>query len=138
MVRLLVGMGYGGSLADAGQRIGRAGDGGIDGIIKEDRLGLDVVCIQAKRWEGKVGRPVVQGFVGSMEMYRARKGVLLTTSSFSADAEEYVNRIESKKVVLIDGETLADLMIDFDIGVSISETYVVKKIDFDFFNEEGE
>lgn len=138
VVRLLVGMGYGGSLADAGQRIGRAGDGGIDGIIKEDRLGLDVVCIQAKRWEGKVGRPVVQGFVGSMEMYRARKGVLLTTSSFSADAEEYVNRIESKKVVLIDGETLADLMIDFDIGVSVSETYLVKKLDFDFFNEEGE
>ena len=113
-------MGYGGSLIDAGQRIGRTGDGGVDGIIKEDRLGLDVVCIQAKRWGDTVGRPVVQAFVGSMEMYRARKGVLLTTSSFSADAEDYVNRIESKKVVLIDGETLSDLMIDYNIGVSVA------------------
>ena len=138
VVRLLVAMGYGGSLIDAGQRIGRSGDGGVDGIIKEDRLGLDVVCIQAKRWEGTVGRPVVQAFVGSMEMYRARKGVLLTTSSFSADAEDYVNRIESKKVVLIDGETLSDLMIDYNIGVSVAETYLVKKVDLDFFNEEGE
>jgi restriction system protein len=138
VVRLLVAMGYGGSLADAGQRIGKAGDGGIDGIIKEDRLGLDVVCIQAKRWEGTVGRPVVQAFVGSMEMYRARKGVLLTTSGFSSDALEYVNRIESKRVVLIDGETLSDLMIDYSIGVSVAETYLVKKVDLDFFNEEGE
>ena len=131
-------MGYGGSLIDAGQRIGRSGDGGVDGIIKEDRLGLDVVCIQAKRWESTVGRPVVQAFVGSMEMYRARKGVLLTTSLFSADAQDYVNRIESKKVVLIDGETLPDLMIDYNIGVSVAETYLVKKVDLDFFNEEGE
>ena len=138
VVRLLVAMGYGGSLIDAGQRIGRSGDGGVDGIIKEDRLGLDVVCIQAKRWESTVGRPVVQAFVGSMEMYRARKGVLLTTSSFSTDAEDYVNRIESKKVVLIDGETLSDLMIDYNIGVSVAETYLVKKVDLDFFNEEGE
>ncbi len=138
VIRLLVAMGYGGSLTDAGQRIGRSGDGGVDGIIKEDRLGLDVVCIQAKRWENTVGRPVVQAFVGSMEMYRARKGVLLTTSSFSADAQDYVNRIESKKVVLIDGETLSDLMIDYNIGVSVAETYLVKKVDFDFFNEEGE
>ena len=138
VVRLLVAMGYGGSLADAGQRIGKSGDGGIDGIIKEDRLGLDVVCIQAKRWESTVGRPVVQAFVGSMEMYRARKGVLLTTSGFSSDALDYVNRIESKKVVLIDGETLSDLLIDYNIGVSVAETYLVKKVDLDFFNEEGE
>jgi restriction system protein len=138
VVRLLVAMGYGGSLADAGQRIGKSGDGGIDGIIKEDRLGLDVVCIQAKRWESTVGRPAVQAFVGSMEMYHARKGVLLTTSNFSSDALDYVNRIESKKVVLIDGETLSDLMIDYNIGVSVAETYLVKKVDLDFFNEEGE
>lgn len=138
VVRLLVAMGYGGSLTDAGQRIGRSGDGGVDGIIKEDRLGLDVVCIQAKRWESTVGRPVVQAFVGSMEMYRARKGVLLTTSTFSADAQDYINRIESKKVVLIDGATLSDLMIDYNIGVSVAETYLVKRVDLDFFNEEGE
>ncbi len=138
VVRLLVAMGYGGSLTDAGQRIGRSGDGGVDGIIKEDRLGLDVVCIQAKRWESTVGRPVVQSFVGSMEIYRARKGVLLTTATFSADALDYVNRIESKKVVLIDGATLSDLMIDYNIGVSVAETYLVKRVDLDFFNEEGE
>ncbi len=138
VVRLLVAMGYGGSLTDAGPRIGRSGDGGVDGIIKEDRLGLDIVCIQAKRWESTVGRPVVQAFVGSMEMYRARKGVLLTTATFSADALDYVNRIESKKVVLIDGATLSDLMIDYNIGVSVAETYLVKRVDLDFFNEEGE
>ncbi len=138
VVRLLVAMGYGGSLADAGQRVGRSGDGGIDGIIKEDRLGLDVVCIQAKRWESNVGRPQVQAFVGSMEMYRARKGVLLTTSSFSGDAREFVKLVESKKVVLIDGEMLADLMIDYGVGVAVAESYVVKKVDLDFFDEEGE
>lgn len=138
VVKFLVAMGYGGSLADAGQRIGRAGDGGIDGIIKEDRLGLDVVCIQAKRWESTVGRPVVQGFVGSMDYVRARKGVLLTTSSFSSDALDYVHRIEGKKVVLIDGETLADLMIDTNVGVSVADTYLVKRVDFDFFNEDDD
>ena len=138
VVKLLVAMGYGGSLADAGQRIGRVSDGGVDGIIKEDRLGLDVVCIQAKRWEGTVGRPVVQGFVGSMDYYRARKGVLLTTSSFTAEAQEYVSRIEAKKVVLIDGEMLADLMIDYDIGVAVAEKYQIKKVDYDFFNEGGD
>lgn len=138
VVKLLVAMGYGGSLADAGQRLGKSGDGGIDGIIKEDRLGLDVICIQAKRWEGTVGRPVVQAFVGSMEMYRARKGVLLTTSAFSPEAGEYVNRIESKKVVLIDGETLAELMIDHNVGVAVADTYLVKKVDYDFFNEEAD
>jgi hypothetical protein len=92
-------MGYGGSLADAGQSIGRTGDGGIDGIIKEDKLGLDVVCIQAKRWENTVGRPVVQNFADSMEGYLARKGVLITTARFSKDAFEYVKQIE-RKIVL--------------------------------------
>ncbi len=136
VVKLLVAMGYGGSLADAGKRIGGTGDGGIDGIINEDRLGLDVVCIQAKRWEATVGRPVVQGFVGSMDYHRARKGVLVTTSSFSGEARDYVTRIEGKKVVLIDGETLADLMIDYNVGVSVADTYLVKRVDFDFFNED--
>ncbi len=136
MVELLVAMGYGGSLVDAGQAIGRTGDGGIDGIIKEDKLGLDVVCIQAKRWKDTVGRPDVQKFAGSMEGFRARKGVLLTTSAFSKEAEEYVNRIE-RKIVLIAGRRLAQLMIDHDIGVATARAYVVKKVDLDYFEEEG-
>ena len=135
VVQLLVAMGYGGSLADAGQAIGRSGDAGIDGIIKEDRLGLDVVCIQAKRWSSTVGRPEVQAFAGSMEGFRARKGVLITTSSFSKDAQAYVNHIE-RKIVLIDGTRLADLMIDFGIGVSVANTYVVNRLDADYFVDE--
>src|SRR4051794_12407804 len=136
VVDLLVAMGYGGSLADAGQAIGKSGDGGIDGIIKEDRLGLDVVCIQAKRWEKTVGRPEGQGFAGSMEGFRARKGVMLTTSTFSGEAEEYVTRIE-RKIVLIDGRRLAQLMIEHDVGVATARAYVVKKLDLDYFEEEG-
>lgn len=136
VVDLLVRMGYGGSLADAGRAIGRSGDDGIDGIIKEDRLGLDVVCIQAKRWEGTVGRPVVQAFAGSMEGQRARKGVLLTTSSFTKDAAEYVNRIE-RKIVLIDGRQLAKLMIEHNVGVNPHQTIVIKRIDQDYFDNEG-
>ena len=135
VVELLVAMGYGGSLADAGQAIGRSGDAGIDGIIKEDRLGLDVVCIQAKRWKTTVGRPEVQAFAGSMEGYRAKKGVMLTTSAFSKDAEDYVKHIE-RKIVLIDGERLAQLMIEFGIGVSVANTYVVKRLDHDYFADE--
>lgn len=136
VVDLLVRMGYGGSLADAGKAIGRSGDDGIDGIIKEDRLGLDVVCIQAKRWEGTVGRPIVQAFAGSMEGQRARKGVLLTTSSFTKDAEEYVNRIE-RKIVLVDGRQLAKLMIEHNVGVSPHRTIVIKRMDEDYFDAEG-
>jgi len=135
VVDLLVSMGYGGSLADAGQAIGRSGDGGIDGIIKEDKLGLDVVCIQAKRWKDTVGRPEVQGFAGSMEGFRARKGVLLTTSTFSKEAQEYVTRIE-RKIVLIDGRRLAQLMIDHDIGVATARSYVLKRVDLDYFDED--
>ncbi len=135
VVDLLVAMGYGGSRKDAGQAVGQSGDGGIDGIIKEDRLGLDAVYIQAKRWEGTVGRPIVQGFAGSLEGQRARKGVLITTSQFSNDAKEYVNRIE-KKIVLIDGEQLAQYMIDFGVGVAEVQTYVVKKVDGDYFGDE--
>lgn len=135
VVDLLVAMGYGGSRKDAGQAVGQSGDGGIDGIIKEDRLGLDVVYIQAKRWEGTVGRPVVQAFAGSLEGQRARKGVLITTSQFSQDAKDYVSRIE-KKIVLVDGEQLAQLMIDYSIGVNEVTRYTVKKIDLDYFGEE--
>lgn len=135
VVELLVAMGYGGSRTDAGQAVGRSGDGGIDGIIKEDKLGLDVVCIQAKRWEKTVGRPEVQAFAGSMEGFRARKGVMLTTSAFSKEAQEYVARVE-RKIVLVDGRQLAQLMIDHDIGVATARAYVVKKLDQDYFEEE--
>ncbi len=132
VVDLLVAMGYGGSRSDAGKAVGKSGDDGIDGIIKEDRLGLDVVNIQAKRWQNTVGRPEIQAFVGSLAGNRAKKGVFITTSKFSKDAYDYVQRIE-QKVVLIGGEQLAHLMIDFNIGVSKEADYVVKKIDFDYF-----
>jgi restriction system protein len=135
VVKLLVAMGYGGSLQDAGQAIGQSGDGGIDGTIKEDTLGLDVVYVQAKRWEATVGRPIVQAFAGSLEGVRARKGVLITTSRFSPDARDYATRIE-KKIVLIDGEQLAQLMIDHDIGVAEVARYIVKRVDLDYFAEE--
>ncbi|HEY3244186.1 MAG TPA: restriction endonuclease, partial [Phycisphaerae bacterium] len=135
VVDLLVAMGYGGSRKDAGQAVGSARDGGIDGIIKEDRLGLDAVYLQAKRWDAAVGRPTVQAFAGSLEGHRARKGVLITTSAFTSDAREYVERIE-KKIVLIDGEQLAQLMIDYDVGVTEAVVYKVKKPDADYFGEE--
>lgn len=132
VIDLLVAMGYGGSIEDAGRAVGKSGDGGIDGIIKEDKLGLDVVYVQAKRWTNPVGRPVVQAFAGSLEGVRARKGVLITTSSFSQDALDYVQRIE-KRIVLIDGQQLADLMIDHDIGVNVVQTYKIKRLDSDYF-----
>jgi restriction system protein len=135
VVELLVAMGYGGTLADAGQAIGKTGDGGIDGIIKEDKLGLDVVCIQAKRWEGTVGRPEVQSFAGSMEAHRAKKGVLFTTSTFSKDANDYVRMIE-RKIVLIDKQLLTELMIDHGIGVVVDRTYVLNKVDSDYFDDQ--
>jgi restriction system protein len=134
VVELLVAMGYGGSRRDAGERLGKTGDGGIDGIIKEDRLGLDVIYIQAKRWQGTVGRPEIQKFVGALQGQRARKGVFMTTSGFSSDAVDYVSRIDAK-VVLLDGHKIADLMIDFDVGVSPVSTYVVKRLDSDYFDE---
>jgi restriction system protein len=134
VVDLLVAMGYGGSLKDAGQAVGRTGDDGVDGIIKEDRLGLDAVYIQAKRWTASVGRPEIQAFAGSLEGHRARKGVFITTSQFSKDAREYVTRIE-KRIVLIDGEQLAQLMMDFGVGVSEVDTYKVKKLDHDYFED---
>lgn len=135
VIDLLVAMGYGGSRKDAGEAVGQSGDGGIDGIIKEDKLGLDAIYIQAKRWDSTVGRPLIQAFAGSLEGQRARKGVFITTSQFSQDAKDYVNRIE-KKIVLIDGEQLAQLMIDHGIGVAEIANYVVKRIDQDYFSEE--
>jgi restriction system protein len=132
VVDVLVKMGYGGSRKDAGQAIGRRGDEGIDGIIKEDRLGLDIIYIQAKRWEATVGRPEIQKFAGALDGQRARKGIFITTSDFSRDAEDYVSRID-KKIILIDGQTMARLMIDFGMGVTPVSTYEVKKIDSDYF-----
>ena len=135
VVELLLKMGYGGSRKEAGEAIGKAGDEGIDGIINEDRLGLDVIYIQAKKWEGSVGRPEVQKFVGALHGKRAKKGVFITTSTFSADATDYVAKIEPK-VVLIDGRLLAGLMIDFNVGVTPVSVYETKSIDSDYFSEE--
>lgn len=132
VVDLLLAMGYGGSRQDAGEVLGKSGDGGLDGVIKEDRLGLDAIYIQAKRWDNVVGRPVVQAFAGSLEGVRARKGVMITTSIFSAEARSYVRQIE-KKIVLLDGNELADLMIEHNLAVSVDATYVVKKLDNDYF-----
>jgi restriction system protein len=135
VVDLLVKMGYGGSRADAGKAIGKSGDGGIDGIIKEDRLGLGVVYIQAKRWESTpVGRPAVMQFAGALQAQKANKGVFITASRFTDDARKYVSQIGSK-IVLIDGEQLTDLMIEHDVGVSTVSLYPVKKIDADYFDE---
>lgn len=135
VVELLVKMGYGGSRADAGKAIGRSGDGGIDGIIKEDKLGLDVVYIQAKRWDtNSVGRPDVMQFAGALQAQKATKGIFIATSRFTDDARNYVSQIGSK-VVLIDGDQLSQLMIDHDVGVSTISLYPVKKIDADYFEE---
>ena len=135
VVEVIVKMGYGGTRIDAGKAIGRSGDGGIDGIIKEDKLGLDAIYIQAKRWESTVGRPEIQKFIGALAQQRARKGLFITTSVFSADAEDCVSRIDAK-IVLINGETLAQMMIDHNVGVSTVGSYEVKKVDSDYFSEE--
>ena len=132
VVDLLVAMGYGGSRADAGKAVGKSGDGGIDGIIKEDRLGLDAVYIQAKRWENVVGSDRVMAFADSLEGVKASKGVIITTSHFSPAAYAYVEKI-GKRIVLIDGPRLAELMMDHGIGVTEEATYSVKKLDGDYF-----
>lgn len=134
VVELLVKMGYGGSRKDAGRAIGRSGDEGIDGIIKEDHLGLDNIYIQAKRWEATIGRPEIQKFAGALQGQRARKGIFITTSDFTKDALDFVSRIDSK-LILIDGATLAKLMIDFGVGVNPVATYQVQKIDSDYFTD---
>jgi len=135
VVTLLVKMGYGGSFRDAGQAVGRSGDDGIDGIIKEDRLGLDVIYIQAKRWEAGVGRPEIQKFAGALQGHRARKGVFITTSNFTKEASDFVARIDNK-IILIDGPTLAALMVDYKVGVSTTRAYELLKLDAEYFADE--
>ena len=132
VIDLLVKMGYGGSKQDAGKAVGKSGDGGIDGIIKEDKLGLDVIYIQAKRWENTVGRPEIQKFAGALQGQRAKKGIFISTSDFTSNAREYAAKIENK-IILIDGEHLSQLMIDHNIGVTPVASYELKKIDSDYF-----
>jgi restriction system protein len=136
VVELLVRMGYGGSLEDAGKVIGKSGDEGIDGIIKEDKLGLDTIYIQAKRWkDNAVGRPAIQQFAGALAGQGAHKGIFITTSTFTDDARRFTSKVNSK-IVLIEGEELANLMIDYGIGVATTVSYEVKRIDSDYFAEE--
>ncbi len=134
VVDLIVTMGYGGSSKEAGQALRKSRDEGIDGIIKEDRLGLDIIYLQAKRWENVVGRPEIQKFAGALHGQRARKGIFITTSDFTKDAVEYVSRIETK-IILLNGKRLTELMIEHNVGVSPVEKYEVKKIDSDYFDE---
>ncbi len=136
VVELLLQMGYGGSRKDAGQAIGKSGDGGVDGVIKEDKLGLDVVYIQAKRWDNsQVGSKEIQAFVGALHGRKARKGVFITTAGFSKPARDYVHDIQDK-VILIDGSELAELLIDHGVGVSSVASYEIKRIDTDYFDDE--
>lgn len=135
VIEVLVKMGYGGTLKDAGKAIGKSGDEGIDGIIKEDRLGLDIIYVQAKRWDGNIGRPEIQKFAGALQGQRAKKGIFITTSDFSKDAVDFVSKIDSK-IVLIDGEQLAEFMIDFNVGVTTISKYELKRIDSDYFIEQ--
>lgn len=135
VVDLLLKMGYGGSRIDAGKALGQSGDEGIDGVISEDKLGLDNLYIQAKRWDNPVGRPEIQKFVGALTGQRSKKGIFITTSTFSKDAHEYVKKIDPK-VILIDGSMLASLMIENNVGVSILSTFEVKKMDSDYFIDE--
>jgi restriction system protein len=134
VVELLLAMGYGGSRQDAGRTVGKSGDGGIDGVINEDRLGLDVIYVQAKRWEGTVGRPEIQKFAGALQGQRAKKGIFITTSDFSKDANDYAAMIDSR-IVLINGTRLCNLMIDHEIGVTRATSYEVKRLDSDYFEE---
>ena len=136
VVDLFIKMGYGGSLKDAGHVIGKSGDGGIDGIIKEDKLGLDVIYIQAKRWENVVGRPEIQKFAGALLGQKAKKGIFITTSWFTAEAKDFVKGLDNK-IILIDGEMLAELMLEYNLGVSIYKSYNLKRVDSDYFIEEN-
>ena len=135
VVELLVKMGYGGSRKEAGQVVGRSGDGGIDGIIKEDKLGLDIIYIQAKKWENVVSRPEIQKFVGALQGRRAKKGIFITTSRFSKEATEYVEMIDNK-IILIDGAELTKLMIENEVAVTRISTHYVRRLDSDYFLEE--
>ena len=133
VVDLLVAMGYGGSVEDAGKVVGRSGDGGIDGIIKQDKLGLDAIYVQAKRWKDVVGSPEVMKFSGSLTKRHANRGVFITTSTFTKDASEFVEAMP-QKIVLIDGKLLASLMIEHDVGVSPMRSYTLKRLDQDYFD----
>lgn len=134
VVEVLVTMGYGGSRENAGQAIGRRGDEGIDGIIKEDKLGLDIIYIQAKKWDNPVGRPEIQKFAGALQGQRARKGIFITTATFTKEARDFVKNINAK-IILIDGQELADLMITNNVGVSKINSYEIKRTDTDYFEE---
>lgn len=137
VIDLLVAMGYGGSREDAGRAVGQSGDGGIDGIINEDRLGLDVIYIQAKRWESNIGEPPLRDFVGALDGQGVQKGIFITTSDFSSAATNYAER-SSKRIILINGNQLAQLMIEHNIGVSTVETYEIKRVNSDYFSENAE
>ena len=132
VIDLLVHMGYGGSFSEAAQVVGKSGDEGIDGIIKEDKLGLDTIYVQAKRWKGVVGRPEIQKFAGALLGQKASKGVFITTSSFTKEAVEYASSVD-RKVVLIDGTKLATLMIEHNVGISTVRIFEIKRIDSDYF-----
>ena len=136
IVELIVAMGYGGSVKDAGKAIGKSGDEGIDGIIKEDVLGLDMIYLQAKRWklDSTISSPEIQKFVGSLVGKKASKGIFITTTKFSKEARNYVDTID-KRVILIDGLELTDLLFKYNIGVSNEKVYITKKLDLDFFEE---
>jgi restriction system protein len=135
VVRLLTTMGYGGSLADAGKAIGKTGDGGVDGVIKEDRLGLELLYIQAKRWDSTtVGSPEIQKFVGALYGKKARKGIFITTSTFSKSAIDYAAGLDSK-VILLDGASVSELMFEHGVGVTTVNNYEIKKVDNDFFDD---
>lgn len=134
VVELLVAMGYGGSIKEAGLAIGKTGDEGIDGIIKEDILGLDAIYIQAKKWDGTIGRPEIQKFAGALQGQRAKKGIFMTTGNFSQDAKEYISKIDSK-IVLVDGIQLGEYLIDNNIGITTEKTYQIKKINSDYFED---
>lgn len=128
-------MGYGGTRTDAGKAIGRSGDDGIDGIINEDRLGLDVIYIQAKKWENTVGRPEIQKFAGALQGQRAKKGIFITTSTFTKDAQDFAAKIDSK-ITLVDGASICQLMIDYGVGVNPVASFELKRLDSDYFSEE--
>ena len=134
VLRLLVGMGYGGSMADV-QGVARGADGGVDGVVNQDHLGLDRIYIQAKRWEGSVGSPVIQGFAGALDLVGAKKGVIMTTSTFSQPAEDCVNKIKDKRIILVNGRRMTELMLKHSIGVSTKQTFVIQRMDEDFFLE---
>ena len=134
VLRLLVGMGYGGSMADV-QGVARGADSGVDGVVNQDHLGLDRIYIQAKRWEGSVGRPIIQGFVGALAGVGASKGVIMTTSTFAQPAQDYVRTLTDRRIVLVDGQRMSELMLKHGIGVSTKQTVVIQRMDEDFFLE---